>query len=64
MGICVVHEGYGENRQLSNTYCDGINWQPDTQVHNVGLSDAPGALVFGGDIYVFHQGIFTGPRAT
>jgi hypothetical protein len=57
MGIYVFHQGYAENGQLWHSYFDGTNWQPDTQVKNVGMSGSPSAVVIPGDgIYVFHQG--------
>jgi hypothetical protein len=38
------------------SYFDGTNWQPDTQVQNVGIWESPSAVVVPGDgIYVFHQ---------
>jgi len=47
--------------QLWYSYFDGTNWQSDTQVPNVGMWESPSAAVLpGGGIYVFHQGI-TGP---
>ena len=38
------------------TYFDGTNWQPDQQVPNVGMSGSPSAVVWNGDLHVFHQG--------
>ena len=59
----VFHQG-GHANDLINpgtgtlwySYFDGANWQPDTQVLNVGMSESPAPVVYNGDLYVFHQG--------
>jgi hypothetical protein len=57
----VFHNGSdegGSTLDLWYSYFDGTNWQAETQVKNVGMSESPSAVVIPGDgIYVFHQGI-------
>ena len=60
----VFHQGYDSNMlnpiggtgALWFSYFDGANWQPDTQVPNVTVTESPSAVVYGDDLYVFHQG--------
>ena len=63
--VYVFHQGSSEDGQLWYTYFDGTNWQPDTQVlgtdangkpTNIGMSQSPSAVLYGGTFYVFHQG--------
>ncbi len=63
--LCVFHQG-GYDNGISNGLPNGelwysaslagSGWQPDTQVQNVGMSESPSAVVYGADLYVFHQG--------
>jgi hypothetical protein len=60
--VSVFHNGadpYGDTTlDLWYSYFDDANWQPETQVQNVGMSESPSAVVIPGDgIYVFHQGV-------
>ena len=43
------------NGELWYAYFDGTNWY-DIQVQNVGMSESPSAVAYGGNLYVFHQG--------
>jgi hypothetical protein len=49
--------GYLPNGELwYSADLSGQGWQPQAQLPNVGMSTSPSAVVYGADLYVFHQG--------
>src|SRR5262249_33947574 len=54
--LYVFHQGFGGNGQLWYSSFDGANWREDTQVPILGISGSPSAVVYNGNLYVFHQG--------
>jgi hypothetical protein len=59
--LYVFHQGSSNNGQLWYLYSkddifDGTNWDNDTQIQNIGMTDSPSAVVYDGKLYVFHQG--------
>jgi hypothetical protein len=59
-GISVFHQGETDVMQdgtLSVIYSpDGMNWEPESQISNFGVSFSPSALIYNNNLYVFHQG--------
>ena len=56
--LYVFHQGIGDNGQGELWYSsnDNMNWQGDTQVSNLDMSESPSAVPWAGGVSVFHQG--------
>lgn len=53
----MFHQGYGASGQIWYTKTsDGVNWEGDSRIGELGMTSSPSAVVANGYIYVFHQG--------